>query len=53
MEARNKGVKIVNSCGFDSVPGDVLCLMAAHHMSQQHGKALGETTVIVDDGVQL
>eukprot|EP00892_Ulva_mutabilis_P009618 jgi/Ulvmu1/7028/UM033_0087.1 len=49
VEARNKGVKIVHSCGFDSVPGDVLSLMAAHHMRQQHDKTLGETTVLVGD----
>lgn len=49
-EARAKNVKIVHSCGFDSVPGDVLTLMAAHHMKQHHNKTLGETTVIVGDG---
>lgn len=50
-EAKAKGVKIVNSCGFDSVPGDVLSLMAAHHMQQQHNKKLAETTAILGDGV--
>lgn len=46
-DARSKGVKIVHSCGFDSVPGDALSLMAAHHMRTQHGKTLAETTVIL------
>lgn len=50
-EARAKGVRIVNSCGFDSVPGDALSLMAAHHMKQQHNKKLAETTVFVDESV--
>jgi len=50
-EAKAKGVRIVNSCGFDSVPGDALSLMAAHHMKKQHNKKLAETTVILGDGV--
>lgn len=50
-EARGKGVRIVNSCGFDSVPSDSLSLMVANHMKQQHNKKLAETTFFVDKSV--
>ena len=45
--AKAKGVRIVHSCGFDSVPSEVVTLMAAHHMATVHNKQLGETTAIV------
>lgn len=45
--AKANGVRIVHSCGFDSVPSDVVTLMAAHHMATTHGMKLGEVASTV------
>ena len=46
--AKAKGVRIVHSCGFDSVPSEVVTLMAAHYMATVHNRQLGETTATVN-----
>lgn len=48
-KAKANNARLVVSCGYDSVPGEVLSLLAAHHMREHHNKKLGETTVIVGD----
>lgn len=42
--AKAAGVRIVHSCGFDSVPSEVITLQAAHYMMTNYGKKLGEVT---------
>lgn len=51
--AKEAGVRIVHSCGLDSVPSEVMTLMAAHHMQKRHGAALGEVTYTVDGSARL
>ena len=51
--AKKAGVRIVHSCGLDSVPSEVMTLMAAHHMQKRHGAALGEVTYTVDGSARL
>lgn len=50
VAARAARVRIVHNCGFDSVPSDVVTLLAAHHMRAAHGKALGDVTAFVGGG---
>lgn len=47
--AKERGVRIVHSCGLDSVPSEVMTLMAAHRMATEHGSALGEVTYVCED----
>jgi short subunit dehydrogenase-like uncharacterized protein len=51
--AADKQVKIVNCCGFDSVPSDVTTILAAHHMRTTHNKSLGEANLLLVDGALL
>lgn len=37
-EAQAKHIKIVCSCGFDSVPVDISTLLAVQHLKQAHGQ---------------
>jgi len=36
--AEERGVKIVNCCGFDSVPSDLGCLMMINHLKNEYGE---------------
>jgi short subunit dehydrogenase-like uncharacterized protein len=47
--AKANGVRIVHSCGLDSVPSEVMSLMAAHHMATEHDSALGQVTYVCED----
>jgi short subunit dehydrogenase-like uncharacterized protein len=39
-KAEAAGVKIVNSCGFDSIPSDLGCLVVQEHAIASHGQPL-------------
>ena len=39
-KAEAAGVKIVNSCGFDSIPSDLGCLVVQEHAIATHGRPL-------------
>ena len=41
-EAAAKGVKIVNCCGFDSVPSDLGAQAVVEHIKQQHGRSAAQ-----------
>lgn len=52
--AKENGVRIVHSCGFDSVPSEVMTLQAAHHMATKHNMQLGEVTgYLVDSSMHF
>ncbi len=47
--ARSSGARIVNSCGFDSIPSD-LSVLLAYEYARDHGLGeLGQTTLFVMD----
>ena len=37
-KAKQKGIKIVHMCGFDSIPSDLGTLLVADHMKKQYNK---------------
>ncbi len=40
--AEDSGARIVNCCGFDSIPSDLGCLFLQHEMQQRHGANCSE-----------
>ncbi|MFA7266047.1 MAG: saccharopine dehydrogenase NADP-binding domain-containing protein [Candidatus Nanopelagicales bacterium] len=45
--ARSTGARIVNSCGFDSIPSDLAVLMAYEHARDRGFGTLTDTTLVV------
>ena len=47
--ATDKGVKIVASCGMDSVPADICAWLAARELSATYKQCSGGVKVVVTD----
>ena len=47
--AAAKSVKVVHSCGFDSVPSDLGTLLLAQHMRQKLGRGCARVDLLVND----
>ena len=50
-KARAHHTKIIHCCGFDSVPSDVLALVAADYLKTKHGLAVDKSEFVVIEGV--
>lgn len=50
--AEASGTRIVHCCGFDCVPSEVGALMVAHHLKTQHGKAVSDAALLLQDGAR-
>ena len=46
-EARQSGARIVNCCGFDSIPSDLGTFFVVHQMQERHGQACAEVKMAV------
>lgn len=45
--AQQAGVKLVQTCGFESLPGDLAVALAARAARERHGEALAEVDLVV------
>jgi len=47
--ARQKGVKIVHSCGFDSIPSDLGVLLLSRHMKRAFQRQCARIDLLVNE----